>query len=76
MYKLYVSKPPQTARKASDYQAWYDVYTAFIGGGADPRADLDCPGGSYACELFEKWDRGKLKRLQNLVKTKQRKLPL
>lgn len=75
MYKVSISKTRQEAQKANDFQAWYDVYTAFIQGDADPLADLNCPSGSYARELFEKWDRGKLKRLQSLMKTKQRKLP-
>lgn len=76
MYKLYTNRPWQELQKTNDLQAWYDVYMAFIEGGADPRADLNCPSGSCSREMFEKWNRSSFKRLQLLMKAKQRKLPL
>lgn len=62
----------------SRYQEWYEVFVVFIKGGADPRCDLDCPGGggSYAKETFRAWDEDKMRTLLQLMRRRQRKLPI
>jgi hypothetical protein len=76
MYEFYKNASECANWRSPVFQTWFDVFVMFIKAGADPRADMDCPGGgSYARENFHKWDLEKTKRLQRLMNSKQRRLP-
>lgn len=74
--QLYEEKADRGDWQSPEFQQWYDVFVAFIKGGADPKADFNSPCGSYVREIFEKWDTVKMQRLQRLMKLKRYKLPL
>jgi hypothetical protein len=65
MYEFYKNASKCANWRLPAFQTWFDVFVMFIEAGADPRVDMNCPGGgSYAREIFHKWDLEKTKRLQ------------
>lgn len=75
LYEFHREMAKDEQWRSPEYQAWYDVFVAYVKGGADPKADMNSPAGSYAREVFEKWDLEKTKNLLLMMRSKQRRLP-